>query len=90
MDEGRIARHSGIFALYELDIASASAETIEPPKSTDSSANISLFAAEPAIVTPIGATVDSHGRLQVIESNTHFRPANYQGRPPIAFAFLKT
>lgn len=62
-------------------IASASAETIDPPKSTDPSAKISLFAAEPAIVTPIGATVDSHGRLLVIESNTHFRPANYQGPP---------
>lgn len=62
-------------------IRNASGQTIEPPKSSDPSAHISLFATEPEIVTPIGATVDAQGRLLVIESNTHFRPKNYQGPP---------
>ena len=51
----------------------------EPPHSPDPSVNITLFASEPDIVTPIGATVDAHGRLLVIESHSHFRPKNYQG-----------
>lgn len=59
----------------------AAAETIEPPTSSDPSAKISLFAAEPDIVTPIGATVDSHGRLLVIESQSHFRTKDYKGPP---------
>ncbi|HWE97687.1 MAG TPA: PVC-type heme-binding CxxCH protein, partial [Tepidisphaeraceae bacterium] len=62
-------------------ISVAAGQGIEPPKSTDTSVKISLFAAEPQIVTPIGATVDSHDRLLVNESNTHFRPTNYQGPP---------
>jgi len=51
----------------------------EAPTSSGSSVKVSLFAAEPEIVTPIGATVDSHGHLFVIESNTHFRQKNYKG-----------
>lgn len=59
----------------------AFAETPEPPTSPDGSVQVSLFAAEPDINTPIGATIDSHGRLLVIESNTHFPPKNYKGHP---------
>ncbi|MDB5289225.1 MAG: L-sorbosone dehydrogenase, partial [Phycisphaerales bacterium] len=55
------------------------ADVPEPPKSPDGTVKISLFAAEPEVVTPIGATVDSHGRLLVIESHTHFRPKDYKG-----------
>jgi len=58
---------------------SPAAETPEPPHSPDGSVKVSLFADAPQIVTPIGATVDAKGRLLVIESNTHFRPQNYQG-----------
>src|SRR6476620_7248590 len=54
--------------------------TIEPPKAVEPGVKISLYAAEPDVVTPIGATVDAHGRLLVVESNTHFRPKNYKGR----------
>ena len=57
------------------------AEVIESPGASDPWCGISLFATEPEIVTPIGATIDSNDRLLVIESNTHFRPANYQGPP---------
>jgi putative membrane-bound dehydrogenase-like protein len=51
------------------------------PVSPDGAVKISLFAAEPDIVTPIGTTVDTHGRLLVIESQSHFRPKDYKGPP---------
>ncbi len=38
-----------------------------------------LFASEPMIQTPIGATIDGAGRLLVIESHTHFRPKDWKG-----------
>lgn len=57
------------------------AGVIDPPTAQDPGVSISLFAAEPQIVTPIGAAVDARGRLLVIESQSHFRPTNYQGPP---------
>jgi putative membrane-bound dehydrogenase-like protein len=35
--------------------------------------------ADPAIVTPTGLDVDSHGRIWAVSSHTHFRPDNYSG-----------
>ncbi len=55
------------------------AEVTEVPKSPDGAVEATLFAADPDIVTPIGATVDGRGRLLVVESHSHFRPKNYQG-----------
>jgi putative membrane-bound dehydrogenase-like protein len=40
---------------------------------------LELIAHEPEIVTPIGMAFDGKGRLLVIESHTHQRPADYQG-----------
>jgi putative membrane-bound dehydrogenase-like protein len=40
---------------------------------------ISLFAASPLVENPIGVQVDDRGRVYVIESHTHFRPAEYDG-----------
>jgi putative membrane-bound dehydrogenase-like protein len=57
------------------------AEAINPPKPVEDGVKVRLFAAEPQIVTPIGATVDAKGRLLVVESNTHFRPKDYKGPP---------
>lgn len=57
----------------------ASANAVEPPISSDPAVNVTLFAAEPQIVTPIGAAIDARGRLLVVESHSHFRPKNYQG-----------
>jgi putative membrane-bound dehydrogenase-like protein len=54
---------------------------IEPPAPVEAGVRVSLYAAEPDVVTPIGATVDARGRLLVVESNTHFRPKNYKGPP---------
>jgi putative membrane-bound dehydrogenase-like protein len=49
------------------------------PISKDWRVQISLFAAEPDIVTPVGAAVDKSGRLFVVESHTHFPKPNYPG-----------
>jgi putative membrane-bound dehydrogenase-like protein len=37
------------------------------------------IAREPEIVTPVGMAFDIKGRLLVVESNTHQRPADYEG-----------
>lgn len=49
------------------------------PRVHDSRLEVVRFASAPDIVHPIGIDFDSRGRLLVIESHTHFRPANYQG-----------
>jgi putative membrane-bound dehydrogenase-like protein len=49
------------------------------PRAHDARLKVELFAAAPDIVHPIGIDFDSRGRLLVIESHTHFRPANYKG-----------
>lgn len=49
------------------------------PQAADARLQVELFASAPDIVHPIGMDCDSRGRLLVIESHTHFRPANYQG-----------
>ena len=51
------------------------------PKSLDDRLVVDLVAAEPVLNTPTGMTVDGQGRAWVIESNTHFPPKNYKGKP---------
>ncbi|MDB5311817.1 MAG: Cytochrome c [Gemmataceae bacterium] len=51
----------------------------DPPVSSDPRLVVELFAAAPDIVHPIAADFDSKGRLLVVESHTHFRPAKYDG-----------
>ena len=58
-----------------------SAQEAEKPRSHDPRIKIELFAENPQIVTPTGIDVDHQGRVWVIESNTHFRPADYKGHP---------
>ncbi len=71
-----------LLALLALLFPTNRASAEDPaPKSPDGSVEATLFASEPDIVTPIGATVDSKGRLLVIESNSHFRPKDYKGPP---------
>ncbi|HWE95130.1 MAG TPA: PVC-type heme-binding CxxCH protein [Tepidisphaeraceae bacterium] len=74
----KLAAIAAAFLCFGLNRAIA-AEPPAPPVSQDGSVKISLFAAEPEVSTPIGATVDSRGRLLVIESHTHFRPKDYKG-----------
>lgn len=54
---------------------------IPRPVSLDDRLVVELVAAEPALNTPVGLTVDAKGRVWLIESNTHFPPKNYKGRP---------
>jgi len=49
------------------------------PVVNDPRLEITLVAKEPAIVTPIGIAADPAGRLFVLESHTHARPARYSG-----------
>ena len=65
-------------ALWATALA-ASGTAIEYPELSDDRLQITLYAADPGIVTPIGAVVDAQGRLYVIESHTHNPPRNYPG-----------
>ena len=62
-----------------LVIASPSAGEERKPRALDPRIRIELFASAPQIVTPTGIDVDHRGRVWAIESNTHFRPDDYQG-----------
>ena len=70
---------AGISCTLILLTSSSNADTPPFPQSPDGSVKVTLFAADPQIVTPIGITVDPHGRVFVIESNSHFRPKDYKG-----------
>ena len=45
----------------------------------DERLELTLFAADPDIVTPIGIAVDSRDRVYVLESHTHLPPSDYPG-----------
>jgi putative membrane-bound dehydrogenase-like protein len=49
------------------------------PRVTNDRYQLELVAKEPEIVTPVGMTFDSKGRLLVIESHTHQPPDGYKG-----------
>ncbi len=59
-------------------ITSATAE-VKLPTVLDSRLELTLIAAEPEIVTPIGIAADQRGRIFVVESHTHFPKADYAG-----------
>lgn len=61
--------------------ARACAAQIEHPRVLDERIEIELLAAEPDLVTPVSVAADQHGHIFVIESHTHFRPADYAGPP---------
>ena len=52
---------------------------IEYPRLADDRLQVTLYASDPDIVTPIGAAVDAQGRLFVIECHTHNPPPDYEG-----------
>src|SRR5262245_15852312 len=62
-----------------LDVASNSLLASEPPKVANDGYRLELVASDPDIVTPVGMTFDRDGRLLVVESHTHKRPAEYKG-----------
>ena len=61
-------------------VSNAAGQTaIEYPKLNDDRLQVTLYASDPDIVTPIDSAVDTEGRLYVIESHTHNPPSNYSG-----------
>jgi putative membrane-bound dehydrogenase-like protein len=68
-------------AVSSATLGAAGASASSPPQSLDSRLVFERIAAEPEIVTPTGIAVDQRGRILVVESHTHFRPAGYQGPP---------
>lgn len=69
----------GFSVAFWLEALAASDPAIEYPVLSDDRLQVTLYASDPDIVTPIGAAVDSQGRLFVIESHTHSPPRNYAG-----------
>ncbi len=51
----------------------------EAPKVHDSRLQLSLFAEQPEIVTPIGLAIAPDDRIFVVESHTHLPPKDYRG-----------
>ncbi|GAB3168889.1 c-type cytochrome [Telluribacter humicola] len=51
----------------------------EVPKVLDDRLELSLFSADPQIVTPIGIAIDSMDQIYVLESHTHLPPSGYKG-----------
>jgi putative membrane-bound dehydrogenase-like protein len=66
-------------AVAVLGIVLSAIASAADPQVLLEGASFVRFAAEPDIVTPIGAACDSRGRLVVIESHTHFRPEGHVG-----------
>jgi len=62
-----------------LTATAVSALPAAEPEVRDDRLELTLVASEPDIVTPVGATFDSKGRLLVVEVHTHFPPDNYAG-----------
>jgi putative membrane-bound dehydrogenase-like protein len=59
----------------------STAEAVAPgtPTLQDPRLQITVFATEPDIVTPIGIAVDRQDRVFVLESHTHLPPRDYAG-----------
>ncbi|HVX10422.1 MAG TPA: PVC-type heme-binding CxxCH protein [Pirellulales bacterium] len=57
----------------------AAEPTADAPQISDPQLEVVCFARAPEIRHPINLDFDRDGRLLVIESHTHFRPAQYEG-----------
>src|SRR5438132_6638243 len=62
-----------------LVLTTAAGAEIRLPALNDTQLQLTLFAAEPDILTPIGLAIDKRGRLFVVESHTHFPRPDYPG-----------
>jgi len=51
----------------------------DQPRLLDERLQLTLFAENPDIATPIGIAIDRRDRIYVLESHTHLRPAGYSG-----------
>ena len=66
------------FLCAAIAVVPAMAE-VSPPVVNDPQFQLTLFAAEPDVVTPIGIAADRRGRIFVVESHTHFPKPDYAG-----------
>lgn len=60
-------------------LAPAQPAAPDAPRAHDARLRVTLFAKSPDVVHPVGIAFDARGRLLVVESHTHFRPAGYKG-----------
>ncbi len=65
--------------LLSGSLIAATGSSIEYPRLSDDRFQITLYAEDPDIVTPIGGVVDKQGRFYVIESHTHSPRSDYEG-----------
>ncbi len=63
-------------ALYATSLLMVTAVS---PKLEEPGLSLTLFAADPDIVTPVGMVVGSDDKVYVIESHTHSPPSDYKG-----------
>lgn len=68
-----------ISVLLSGSLNAATDSIIEYPKLSDERFQVTLYAEDPDIVTPIGGVVDRQGRFYVIESHTHSPRPDYEG-----------
>lgn len=75
--------HLPVFAFLLLSLALLSCGSpnrdVNRPVVFDEDLELSLFAGNPQIVTPIGLAVDDLDALYILESHTHSPPSNYPG-----------
>lgn len=72
------ARKISLSVLFTFAAATSAAE-IQVPAVKDTRLTLTLFKAEPEIVTPIGIAIDSQTNIFVVESHTHFPKKDYPG-----------
>lgn len=70
----RVAAAGAVLTIGALRAAEPEAPVVAVP-----GLEVSLFAAEPEIVTPVGVAVDAKGRVFVVESHTHQVRPGYNG-----------
>ena len=79
MNPIRTAMHAPRPTLALLLAAAIPALADNHPASPDERLTVELFAEAPQVKHPTGLTVDTRGRVYVIESHTHFPPKGYAG-----------
>jgi putative membrane-bound dehydrogenase-like protein len=68
-----------VLLLFFGNLLIAQAALVQNPVLHEEGFNLTLFAENPDIVTPVGLTVSSDDKVYVVESHTHMRPADYVG-----------
>jgi putative membrane-bound dehydrogenase-like protein len=74
-----MVRAGGRCGLLLVLLICSSRACADMPRVMSDRYKLELIAQDPEIVTPVGMAFDTKGRLLVVESHTHKRPADYQG-----------